>query len=181
MNGQDDHTSGSARYARPQLLPRLGTLAAVNLVAGALSRSPIAMCGVILLSTGYLAIVILKTRDVMRHVGGLHPTDRWLCRWSGVLASALAASLFAGVNILVGDDMDPSDVGLESSWGMVLVGFIMEIGVVLSVACLWAPRNLGHARPVILWKIMAGPLLMVYGLYVVLLMITPAASRLTEP
>ena len=85
-----------------------------------------------------------------------------------------------GVSILVAFDIEPSEIGIETSWGMLLVGIVMEVGVVMSVACLWAPRDLHHVRPVLLWKSMSGPLLLVYGLYVVLLLITPFASRLAE-
>ena len=169
----------SSTYDRPQLLPRLGVLGVMSLLASAIAYSPFAVFGIILLSTGYLGVVILKTRDLVSNVARLHPSDRWIFRKSGMLAVALAAALIMGISILVSKDVQPAEIGLESSWGLPLVGFIMEIGVVLCVACLWAPRNLRHIRPLVLWKVMAIPLLLIYGACVVLLLITPIAAMAT--
>ena len=177
----------SPPYDRPKLLPRLGALGIVNFLTTAIAHSPISSFGITLVGMvlalvicGYLGLVILKTRDSMLALHRLHPSDLWICRRSGALAVGLAVALLVGLDILVAYDVAPSDIGVESSWGMALVGFVMEIGVVLSAACLWAPRSLQHTKPLILWKILAAPLLLVYGLYVVLLLLLPAASMLFQ-
>ena len=175
MAERDNQAAEPLRYNAPQLLPRLGTLAVINLVVGVLALSPVAMVGLFFLPTGYLGIVILKTRDSIRDVPGLHPTDRWIGRWSGILAPALMAALFAGMCIVSEMDGEPG-----SSWMLLLVAFVMEVGVVLCVACLSAPRELRHVGPVVLWRIVAIPLLVIYGLYVVLILIMPFASRMTK-
>ncbi len=169
----------SSTYDRPRLLPRLGALGVMSLLASAMAYSPIAVFGIVLVSTGYLGVVILKTRDLVSNAARLHPSDRWICRKSGMLAAALAAALIMGLSVLVAKDMEPAEIGLGSWWGLLLLGFVMEIGVVLCVACLWAPRNLRHIRPLVLWKVMAIPLLLIYGAYVVLLLITPIATMMT--
>ena len=161
---------------RPKLLPRLGVLGIISLFVGVIAHTPVAFLVMILLPTGYLGYVILKTRDLVSNSARLHPTDRWICRKSGFLATALAAALLMGVSVLMAQNIEPEAIGLESRWGMSLVGFVMEIGVVLCVACLGAPRDLRHVRPLILWKVMAIPLLLIYGAYVVLLLITPFAT-----
>ena len=96
-----------------------------------------------------------------------------------MLAAALAVALIMGLSVLVAEDMEPAAIGLGSWWGLLLVGFAMEIGVVLCVACLSAPKNLRHVRPHILWRLMAAPLLLIYGGYVVLLLIAPVATMMT--
>ncbi|MCP4593628.1 MAG: hypothetical protein GY842_23065 [bacterium] len=130
------------------------------------------------MSTGYLGFVVLKTRDMVSNVAQLHASDRWICRNSGMLAVALATVLAVGVLILPLRNVQAVETHLESSWGLTLVGFVMEIGVVLCVACLWAPRDLQHIGPLFLWKVIAIPLLLIYGTYVVLLLITPIAEIL---
>jgi hypothetical protein len=175
-----DEVTESPSYDRPKLLPSLGALGAMNVLAALIAHSPLGFFGVIVLSTGYLGVVILGTRDLVSNETRLHPTDRWLCRRSGVLAAGLAAALMAGVSLAVARDVELEAIGLESPWGLCLVGFAMEIGAVLCVACLWAPRNLRHTRPVILWKIVAVPLLVIYGAYVVLLLVTAAATMIAH-
>ena len=166
-------------HDRPELLPRLAVLGILHALAAVIAYTPFALFGVILVSTGYLGVVVLKTRDLMSHGRHLHPIDRWICRRSGVLAAVLAVALLAGVSVLVANGMGPDEISLKSSWGLPLVGFVMEIGVVLCVACLWAPSNLRHVRPLVLWRIVAIPLLLIYGAYVVLLLVTPIAAALT--
>ncbi|UCG16458.1 MAG: hypothetical protein JSV19_00155 [Phycisphaerales bacterium] len=53
----------SASYDRPKLLPRLGVLGVMNLLATLIVRTPFAFFGIALLSSGYLAVIILRTRD----------------------------------------------------------------------------------------------------------------------
>ena len=95
-----------------------------------------------------------------------------------MLAAGLAVALLVVISVLVANDVAPLEGGLESSWGIPLVGFVMEIGVVLCLACLWAPKSLRHTRPLFLWKTIAVPLLLVYGAYVVLLLLTQAVAVL---
>lgn len=170
----------SPTYDRPKLLPRLGVLGGINVLAALIAYFPFAFFFIALLSVGYLGVTILRTRDLVSGGDRLHPSDRWICRKSGVLAASLAATLFMGACLAMSGDKGPEDIGLETAWGMALVGFIMEIGVVLSVACLCAPKELRHARPHTLWRAAAIPLLLIYGAYVVFLMWTPIITLMRQ-
>jgi hypothetical protein len=150
----------------------------MNLLVSAFAFSPLAMLGIVLLPTAYLGYVILKTRDSVRAPSRLHPVDLWMCRNSGMLAATLAAALLAGVGILDAMRFEPQDIGLGSSLGLSLLGFVMEVGAVLCVACLYAPPNVRHVRPTILWRVTAVPLLFIYGAFVVLQLMNPIATML---
>jgi len=170
---------GQVTYQRAQLLPRLGVLAILHGLAAAIAYVPwVWFVGswTAVLSTVYLAVIILRTRDVTRSGRRLHPFDSWICRLSGPLAVALAAMLLLGMSILMASNMEPGDLGLGSPWGLALVGLIMEVGVVLCVACLSTPRALQDVGPVVLWRLLAVPLLLIYGAYVVLLLVVPAPT-----
>lgn len=153
-------------------------LGAMNLLASAFAYSPFAMLGLVLLPTVYLGFVILKTRDSVRVPARLHPVDLWMCRNSGMLAAARAAALVAAAGVLDAIRVEPQDIGLGSSLGSSLLGFVMEIGAVLCVACLCAPPNLRHVRPTILWKVTAVPLLFIYSAVVVLQLMNPIATMM---
>jgi hypothetical protein len=172
--------SESPSYDRPKLMPRLGVLGVMNLLATLNVHTPFALFGIEAISIGYLAVIILRTQGLMANEARLHPTDRWILRKSGVLAAGLATALILGVSLAVAMDVDPAAAGLEVSWGLALLGFVMEIGVILCVACLWAPRSLRHTRPLIFWKLVAIPLLLIYATYVLLLVMVPAATIIRQ-
>ena len=54
--------------------------------------------------------------------------------------------------------------------------WVMEMGFVLATACICSPRKLRHVRPVLLWKVLAALLRVVYGMPVILIPLVTIAS-----
>lgn len=179
----DTDVVAPARPARPRLLPRLGILSVIGTVA-AMFPSNVDMLsgplGAVIMTAvlTYLAWTILRTRDMLHALESLHWLDVWLCRKSGPLCMGAATALvcFAIVEISDAIRHDTEPVWLTSRLAVSAIYAIMEPAFVLGMACLMSSKEVGHVRPLLLWKTLCVPLIIIFGLYIVLV---PMASLAT--
>jgi len=168
-------------------MPRLGILCILSSIAYLASKPPglretvigDALCiAFFIVPIVYLAWIILRTRDMLAEPSALHPIDRWISVRSGPLASLLILLLLCSsvVEISIAERAGREPIWLTSHLALQVVHFIMEVGFVLAIACLHCPRELNPTRPAMLWKAIAGVLVIIYGLYVVLIPVGVVAS-----
>ena len=159
------HAINAARRFR--LLPNLAFLALLEVVAMFVPRNTIVLVISCVFIFVYVAFLVLLTRDAA--VSGAHrlsPWDRKILRWSGPLAVLIGILLI----VLVACNMDTPIDGswIESPIGLFTVKYLMEVGLVLSIAC-WCASSPQHVLPVALWRILVTPLVVIYGSYVILI------------
>ncbi len=70
---------------------------------------------------------------------------------------------------IVGVEKPPQETWIGSRSGLFTIKYTMEVGFIFSVACLCVPRELRHVPPAIAWRMVVVPLMVIYGLYIVLL------------
>lgn len=164
----------SSTRKRSRLLPSLSLLALIDLVLLNLPRWPIILALGFLGAVLYLACLVLSTKDIAADFENQHPIDRFLCRWSG----PIAVLTFLGLIIAVAQTdlkREPEETWIGSSWGLMSIKFTMELGFILSVACWCKPTGSGHNSN-LGWRILVVPLLVIYGMYLVLLPIGQLAG-----
>jgi hypothetical protein len=167
-----------AAPSRPLLLPRLLTLAVIGGVSCLLARWPAAVAFGFMFSLFYFAVVLLRTRDLVRATGSLHRWDRLICQASGPLALliflVLATSYLTIICLSHGNSrIDPTSTDPWNFSLRMLLQFSLETGVVLSTACLFTARSFGHVRPLLLWKILCGFLLVMFSPWMLVLLMLP--------
>jgi hypothetical protein len=179
MHGSAGHRRGCGHWnaelvlntsKRSKLLPALSALALLDLsmyllswVAGAQFALLIGSLFILV----YVAYVVLATRELVTDPGRLHPFDLTVCRWSGPLALLIAVLLMLIVVVAVLADV--TDLWFRSRTGLLIVKYAMEVGLILSVSARLAPARLGHVPPRSFWQNVSTPLLIIFGLYVVLI------------
>ena len=125
----------------------------------------------------FMGWMVVSTWDIMKSTHELHPMDDWLLRYSGLFSLLLAVALFVGAVVVFSDEHLRNLVSATSHFGIVALQFVMEIGFIGAVACIWLPKPRRHLAPHFLWRILCFPLLLIYGLYVFLLSAGPMMSR----
>ena len=168
-----NHVSNDARRCR--LLPKLAFLALLEVVARFVPRNPTVLMISLMVILSYVAFLVLSTRDVVASCDyRLSPWDRELFRWSGPLAVLIGIVLI----VLAACSMDTPvpESWIASPVGLFTVKYLMEVGLVLSIACWCANLSLRHVPPVILWRVIVAPLLLIYGSYVILIPVSQFAG-----
>lgn len=161
-------------------LTALGTLVS-NLELLPQSARAVLVSISLVVSILYLAWIIPRTIDSVTVPALLHRQDHWVYRHSGLFACGVAATLlvFLAVCIVWAGEDEP--VFLKHRLILQIIHLPMELGVILCVACLWAPSALQHKQPVMLWKTLSVPLLIAFGLCVVFIPISILVSTLGRP
>ena len=177
------------RNRRSLLLPRFGVLALlsgvptlIGLVFGVPGPAVGAGCFVaaMLVTIVYLAWLTLRTIELVAAHQSLNHLDVLICRYSGPLAWLLGFALlaFAIAAVSAAESHGGEPVFLRSRTVLQIIHFVMEIGFVLAITCVWSPRTLGHVWALPLWKLLCVLLIVIYGLYVVLIPVGVIASTL---
>ena len=177
-------SESSIQDSSSKLLPRVGMLGVLTvflpLVAGleGLPHAPRTILIGIASVVGmiYLAWVVGRTIDSMAVAVLLYRHDRWVYRYSGLFACGLAALLllFVVIGVSVAGAAEP--IFLRNRLILQILHLLMEVGLILCTACLWARSTLDHVKPVLLWKSLSVPLLIAFGTFVVLMQISMITS-----
>jgi hypothetical protein len=168
-----------ARAVRSRLLPALISLAGLELALGLLqwgarllpdaAEEVCVICGVVF-GIVYIAIILLRTRDLVRQSKELSPVDRALCRVSGIFAPLL---LFLVIRGFSQNDTRQLEAILRSRWLLMAFSFVMDTILALSFACIALRGSGRHIPPLLLWKIVCVPVLVISGAMALFLMVVP--------
>lgn len=152
---------------RTRWLPRLGLLILINLLPACVRMYEVAVIAVMVLSLTYTAWIVLCIKDSHCAATPLHGFDRWLFRLSGPASMVLLAAFF----------MAEAQTSFFSSWShntqTAFMQAFLEVGLVLSSACLFAPRESDPIAPATLWKAINVPLWVIYSTMLVLAAMAP--------
>jgi len=153
---------------RARLLPKLGFLAGLELVMIALPKGPELLIGCFCVIITYTAYLVLKTLDMVRGCReALHAWDHAIVRRSGPLAGLIALMLL--VVVVCSLDQPVEVTWLSSRPGLFFIKYFMEVGFILAVASLFALPEIEHVSPHWMWRVVAFPLMFIYGAYVILM------------
>jgi len=164
----------SVKYGRGRLLPNLSLLALLEVGTGLLPHNALLFSLGLIAMLVVVAYVVLATRDMLADVEQLNPVDRWICRWSGPLALLIGVVLL--LMVVTNIERPVSESWVASRRGLFTIKLAMEVGFILTIACWCAPPKLRHVPPVILWRIIVVPLMLVYGLYFMLIPVSQLAG-----
>lgn len=144
---------------RQRLLPSLGKLCGIHAIALLLSYVPAGIWVGMVAILVYIAIIVLVTIELVNSPQSLHPIDARLLRYSGPLALAslilYTSVLFVLVSYLPDDWAEAQSILLF----MQLIG---EVGFVFSIACVFLNDSTRHVVPLVLWRIICLPLLLLF-------------------
>jgi hypothetical protein len=151
---------------RCRLLPHLGVLVLlsglVSLISDWLLRGTSAqetiLLGFSIVAMLYVALLILRTRDLVADFAHLHPIDAFIARRAGPLAALLAGFLL--FMAIVAPDWTLSRLGLEPLY------YLLELDFVIAVTCLLTPRAIAPGVSGMVWKAVACVLAIITGMYV---------------
>lgn len=162
---------------KSRLLPRLGILSIANallvVARGLLGKLPetiglTLLAIVFFVGMGYLAWVILRTRDLVSDYLRLSRIDRWFCRWSGPICTGISTALFVfsvwAFSVAKSTGGEP--IWIRSNAVLSVIYFVMEIAFVLAVTCCACPSKETHIRPLVVWKLLCLLQTVVYGAYI---------------
>lgn len=168
---------GQARKPPPKLLPRIAILALFHVMGSLLPAKGLMMKLYLFMTLIFMGWIVVSTWDIMKSTHILHPIDEWFLRYSGLFSLLLAVALFAGAAVAFSDEKLRNVLSASSHFGMIALQFVMEIGFIGSVACIWLPKTRRHVAPHLLWRVLCCPLVLIYGAYVFLLSVGPMMTR----
>jgi hypothetical protein len=120
----------------------------------------------LLLSLGYVAYLVVRTAIRIQHPDEVAAFDLLLCRWCWLFILGPVTAFLATAYTMEAKGYNPNILifGYESGW--LVFQFLMEAGLVFSVAALFSPPTVWIGRPRVLWKILAVPMSFIHCFYV---------------
>jgi hypothetical protein len=157
------NTSGKKRSLSAGLLLALLS----HLITLALRHAP-ALLGICLwLSLAYVAFLAIHTASLIRHPWEILDFDLLLCRWSWLFILGPITAFLTTAYTMEARGLNPNVLIFGYDTGWLVFQLLMEAGLIFSVAVLFSPPTLTISRPRLLWKILAFPMSLAHGFYVV--------------
>lgn len=181
MQSSPEDTS-QARRVVPRLLSGIGALGTAAMICEFVARAWPTLAGILfgslfLFGVFWLAIITLRTCE-QASVRSAAPLDRVMIRFAGplsVLFLLLAATL-GPANIEQVNGINR----FSSVWSQTFFELMMAAGFVLALCAVISPRDT-HIPPHWFWRIVAGPLVVISGMYALLTPISCAADGIRFP
>lgn len=174
--------TSQTRRVVPRLLSGIGALGTAAMICEFVARAWPTLAGIFfgslfLFGIFWLAIITLRACQQASDMCAA-PLDRAMIRFAGPLSvlSLLLAATFGPSNIEQVNGINR----FSSGWSQTVFELLMAAGFVLALCALICPRNT-HVPPHWFWRIVAGPLVVIFGMYALLTPISCAAERIRFP
>ena len=132
-----------------------------------LRHQPNLLSSYLLLSLVYVLYLVLRTAIIIQRPDQMAQWDLVLCRWCWIFIIGPVAVFLTTAYSMEARGLDPNQLifGYDSGW--LIFQSMMDTGLIFSVATLFSPPAVAISRPRLLWKILALPMTLAHGFYVV--------------
>jgi hypothetical protein len=138
-----------------------------HLLTLALRHTPGLLGICLLLSLAYVAALAIHIALLIQRPGEIAAFDLLLCRWSWLFILGPVTAFLTTAYTLEARGLNPNVLLFGYDLGWLVFQVLMEAGLIFSVATLFSPPTLPISRPRLLWKILAFPMSLVHGFYVI--------------
>lgn len=138
-----------------------------HLVTLVLHHSASLLSACLLLSLAYVAYLTARSAIRIQRPEKVADFDLRLCRWAWLFILGPVTAFLTKAHMMEAKGLKPNILIFGYDTGWLVFQLLMEAGLVFSVATLFSPPAVTIGRPRLLWKVLAGPMSLVHGFYVV--------------
>jgi hypothetical protein len=137
-----------------------------HLITVALRRTPTLLGICLFLSLAYVAFLVIRTAIRIQTPDEIAEFDLFLCRQSWMFIVGPVTAFLTVAYTMEARGLDPNILIFGYDAGWLVFQFMMEVGLVFSVAALFSPAVVTIGRPRLLWKALAVPMSIAHAFYV---------------
>jgi hypothetical protein len=137
-----------------------------HLITLALRRAPTLLGICLFLSLVYVAYLVVRTAIRIQQPNEIADFDLLLCRWCWLFILGPVAAFLTVAYTMEAKGINPNVLIFGYDMGWLVFQFLMEAGLIFSVAALFSPPTVVIGRPRLLWKALAVPMSFVHAFYV---------------
>jgi len=138
-----------------------------HLITLALRHAPTLLSICLLLSLAYVAYLAVRTAVRIQRPARVADFDLVLCRWCWLFILGPVTAFLTTAYTMEAQGLNPNILIFGYDTGWLAFQLLMEAGLVFSVAALFSPPTVAIGRPRLLWKVLAIPMSLAHGFYVV--------------
>ena len=137
-----------------------------HLITLTLRGTPTLLGICLLLSLAYVAYLAVRTAIRIQQPEHVADFDLLLCRWCWLFILGPITAFLITAYTMEARGLNPNILIFGYDTGWLVFQWLMEAGLVFSVAALFSPATVTISRPRLLWKVLAVPMSLAHGFYV---------------